>query len=314
MNNEICCEFCNKKFLYKSNLIKHQKTAKFCLNIQDKVPSEIFKCEFCDKEYNRKDVLEEHLIKCKTNENKVLKRELNRLSKLNQKYTKNLEEYKYDISNLEKKIIEFEIYKNLYEEEKIKVHNLEAKNIKLENDIKELAYKAIENAGTKNTTINNKNQIYNSLQPLTNDYMKEQTKYLTYNNIKNGAHGIAHFASNHTFKDRVACSDKSRLNFVFKNDSDNIIKDPEGVEITKRFIEINKEEIVRLVNEYLNFITNELMDESTSGDMYKFWADKREEFIAIRSAVMKGNVSDNEESYNEFKKNFLSALSNLVPR
>jgi hypothetical protein len=48
--------------------------------------------------------------------------------------------------------------------------------------------------------------------------------------------------------------------------------------------------------------------------MYEFWAKRREEFLAIKSAVMKGNVADNQESYAEFKKNFLIALSNLVPR
>jgi hypothetical protein len=297
----LICDFCKKSFINKYNLSKHQKTAKFCLSIQNTANEIIFTCEFCNKNFSRKDVLESHLKICKDKDIVPLQIELDKVKKKLDKQCKNIEE----IKELKK---DLSLYKKLYEEEK-------SKNVKLEADIKDLAAKAIENAGNKTTNnINNKNRIIQTLQPLTDDYMRDQTKYLTYNNIKNGAHGIAHFASTHTFKDRVACSDKSRLSFIFKNENENIIKDPEGVEITKRFIEINKDEIVRLVNEYLNYITNELMDDSTSGDMYKFWADKREEFIAIRSAVMKGNVSDNEESYNEFKKNFLSALSNLVPR
>lgn len=187
------------------------------------------------------------------------------------------------------------------------------KNEKLEDELKFLASKAIDKAGNTINTTNNKNQYYNQLLPLTQDYMNDQRQFLTFNNVKNGAHGLAHFASNHTFKDRIFCSDKSRLNFVFKNENDVIIKDPEGIEITKKFIEINREELLRLIEEYLNYITTEIMKD-IGNDMYKFWAEKREEFISIRSAVLKGNVCENKESYCEFKRNFLLALSNLVPR
>lgn len=303
--SEIICEFCNTKFSSKYTLKNHQKTTKFCLEIQ-KNENALYCCEFCGKESTRLDYHRKHIEKCK--EKKLISE-----SKLHDElieYKSIIDELKQQINDKDNSIKTYiekiELYKELYQEEKIK-------NIKLEDDIKLLASRAIENTGSKTTTINNKNQIYNSLQPLTEEYMKEQTKFLTYNNVKNGAHGIAHFASNHTFKDRLICSDKSRLNFVFKNEADLIIKDPEGIEITKKFIEINREEIVRLVNEYISYVTDELMKESTSGDMYKFWAKKREEFLAIRSAVNKGNVSDNKESYTEFK-NFLLALSDLVPR
>jgi hypothetical protein len=303
------CEFCKKTFFNKSNLVKHQNTAKFCLDIQNKEIKSEFLCEYCNKNFTRKDGLDEHIKVCNEKNIYFTKKEINKLKRQLDKQTKTIENQNKTIDELKTKSLEIELYKTLYEEEKQKV-------VKQQETIEKLASKAIENAGTKTTNINNnnRNQIYNALQPLTDDYMRDQRQYLTYNNIKNGAHGIAHFASTHTFKDRIFCSDKSRLNFVFKNESDNIIKDPEGVEITKRFIEINREELLRLVTEYLNYITTELMDDATSGEMYKFWADKREEFIAIRSAVVKGNVSDNKESYDEFKKNFLLALSNLVPR
>ncbi len=309
MNNEIFCENCKKTFKTKYTLNTHRKTSKKCLKLQNVNNEEllIYKCTYCEKSFGTKQNFDNHENICRNKliyekeqlikEVTVLKKDNESLKRLKTKYS----------NNLEQKNAECELLKT-------NIKNLQEKLDKQQETIEKLAAKAIDNAGPKTTNINNRNQIYNSLQPLTDDYMRDQTKYLTYNNIKNGAHGIAHFASNHTFKDRIACSDKSRLNFIFKNEEDNIIKDPEGVEITKRFIEINREELLRLVNEYLNYITSELMDESTSGDMYKFWADKREEFIAIRSAVVKGNVSDNEESYKEFKKNFLSALSNLVPR
>jgi hypothetical protein len=311
---ELTCNFCNKNFLNKYNLENHQKTALYCLKLQNKNLEANFNCEYCKKSFTIKSNYNKHSLHCKDKEEK----EIYNLKELCESKQSELDKcYKF-IEKLKFKKQYIESLEKTIKEQNIKIIQLENENKQFINlhqeTLEKLASKAIENAGIKNTTINNKNQIYNALQPLTDEHMKKQTKNLTYQNVKNGAHGIAHFASNFTFKERVMCTDKSRLNFVFKNENDLIIKDPEGIEITKRFIDINRDEILRLVEIYLSCITTELMDDATSGDMYKFWAEKREEFIAIRSAVMKGNVSDNKESYEEFKKNFLQALSNLVPR
>lgn len=307
--SDFTCIFCNKNFTSSSNLNTHKKYAKYCLEIQKKELE--FQCEFCLKKFNRRDVLNQHLPKCKTKEKFENQNILNEIFE-----TKNtISELKINLEEKDKEINKLKLELMCKHDD---ISKLEEQNKKLENQLKNILDKAIDkinvtNNSTSTANIINKNQIYNNLEPLTTEYMREQTKFLTYNNVKNGAHGIAHFASNHTFKDRLFCSDKSRLNFVFKNDEDLIVKDPEGVEITKKFIEINREELIRLVNEYLNYINSELMRD-IGNDMYKFWASKREEFISIMSAVMKGNVAENKESYKEFKKNFLIALSDLVPR
>jgi hypothetical protein len=86
------CEFCNKEFLNKSNLSFHQKTAKFCLKIQQEKtnilisPKEEYKCDFCNKLFNIKSSLTKHSLTCKKKsenkfenletENKTLKKEL----------------------------------------------------------------------------------------------------------------------------------------------------------------------------------------------------------------------------------------------
>jgi hypothetical protein len=223
-----------------------------------------------------------------------------------------LEKFIKDIKNeYELRIIKLECTIEINEK---RCDDLKDQLVKFQDSTKEIAIKAIENTGPKTTnTINNRNQIYQALQPLTSDFMQEQRQYLTYQDVKNGAHSIAHFASKHTFKDRVFCSDKSRLNFVFKNENDSIIKDPEGVEITKRFIEINRTELIRLLNEYLKVIEAEL-DEDIGTVEYKYWAEKREEILTIRSAIINGNDQHNKENYGEFKRGFLAALSDLVPR
>ena len=61
------CEYCNKTFVSKSVLIKHQKSAKYCLKIQNKnnENSEYFhECDYCKKVFTRKYLFEDHNDKC----------------------------------------------------------------------------------------------------------------------------------------------------------------------------------------------------------------------------------------------------------
>jgi hypothetical protein len=320
------CNFCNKHFKNKTTLSNHIKQSKTCIASREDTSKkiELITCENCKNCFSTIYSLERHYKSCKMICNSELcKDKENKL--------------KHQIQNIKNKyeniLNEYEIIKSKYD--KILEENLKLKeDSKLNNFIKEqyeklfeenknsktslenLASKAIENAGNKtiNNTTNNKNRIVQNLIPLTDEYMRDQRQYLTYQTVKNGIEGIAEFASNHTFKDRVFCSDVSRLNFIFKSENGEIIKDPEGVELTKKFIDINKEELIRLLEEYLNQILDKLYAEDTDEVEYKIYAKRREEIIATRLAIKKGNIADNTESYNAFKRNFLYALSGLVPR
>jgi hypothetical protein len=322
----LICSFCLKEYSTKYSLNKHQEKCsknnnliKNLEKIEDIDNSNNVEnknqCKICDKVFTTSFNLSRHQETCK-DFNTVLKE----YKSLRLKYTKNLQkieekdnlliELKEEIvdlnltkSNLQSKL---EIYKNLEDIYKEQIS-------KLEQTIEKLASKAIENTGPKTTTINNRNQVYQALQPLTDDHMRDQTQHLTYKDVKNGIEGIAYFASNYTFKDRVFCSDKSRLNFVFKNEDDVIIKDPEGIEITNKFIEINKNELLRFLEEYFSFIKEQL-DKDLDIAEYKHWAKRREEIITVKSAVRRGNIPENKDSYDEFKRSFLSVLSELVPR
>ena len=61
------CEYCNKEYSSKGILETHQKTAKFCLRLRNNKEKEIktFKCEFCEDNFNLKHVLERHHGRCK---------------------------------------------------------------------------------------------------------------------------------------------------------------------------------------------------------------------------------------------------------
>jgi uncharacterized Zn-finger protein len=58
------CEFCKKEFSTKTNLSTHQKTAKYCLELQGK-ENEKFKCEFCIKLFTSNKRLFDHHQICK---------------------------------------------------------------------------------------------------------------------------------------------------------------------------------------------------------------------------------------------------------
>lgn len=60
------CEFCRGEFARPSNLSKHQRTAKYCLVLQqekEKRDSQL-RCEYCDKVLSRSDSLQRHYVTC----------------------------------------------------------------------------------------------------------------------------------------------------------------------------------------------------------------------------------------------------------
>jgi hypothetical protein len=295
-SENLVCDICNTTFKNSSSLNLHKKTAKYCLKLRNNTDI-IYECEYCNRTFNLKSSLMVHYTTCKYKKQNIIENE----------YQKKIKEYeeKYNIIKSEKLELQNK-YDKLEEKYKATLEKLASKAID----------KAIEKAGNKTTNnynISNRNRIIQALQPLTDDYMRNQVQYLTYNNVKNGTDGLAHFASTHTFKDRIFCSDVSRLNFIFKNEDDEVIKDPEGVEITKKFIDINKEELLRFLEEYFYHVLKNL-EQDLDAVEYKYWSERREYVIATRSVILKGNNEANKEYYTQFKKNFLTALSELVKR
>ena len=78
------CEFCKKEFSTKTNLSTHQKTAKYCLELQGK-ENEKFKCEFCIKLFTSNKRLFDHSQICK---DKIKKETEENETKHNEEYKK----------------------------------------------------------------------------------------------------------------------------------------------------------------------------------------------------------------------------------
>jgi hypothetical protein len=72
IDNNYYCNYCYKTYSTKTNLLNHQRTAKFCIEGRNKTELTNFKtfnCEKCNKSFTRNDSLRKHNTICKV-ENK----------------------------------------------------------------------------------------------------------------------------------------------------------------------------------------------------------------------------------------------------
>lgn len=198
------CEFCTKIFKNKTTLKNHQKTAKYCLEIQDANKIEINKlsCKYCCKKISENRQLQKHELKCGTNAQKI-----------------NIDFLLQELSN-KNKIIE-ELKLELENERKDKVDRLER-----------LA--SIKSSNNYNIKTLNKNNILNSLKILDLQHLTEHAKKLTIDHIKKGREGIIDHAKE-VFKDRACRTDISRKNLKLKNKDGNIVNDVNGISTMKKY-------------------------------------------------------------------------------
>ena len=226
------CIYCNHIFSTKANLNNHQKTAKYCLKLQNKCLEDKYKCDGCDKIFSTNHHLERHERSCRSSNRIVLLSDENN-------------ELKENIRDLDKKIYEKDI---IIEQKDNQLSKYENQLSKYENTIKELqdkleniAIKATQRPTTTNTTIiNNRTNVNNfiqNMQPVTRDYLVEQSDNLTLEHIQNGASGYAKYAIEYPFKDRIACVDYSRRKIKFKDNNGNLISDLEMIKLAPMFFD-----------------------------------------------------------------------------
>ena len=58
------CEYCDGSFIKRGNLYKHQRTAKYCLEMQNRIVKNAHICKYCEREYSRSDNLKRHEKDC----------------------------------------------------------------------------------------------------------------------------------------------------------------------------------------------------------------------------------------------------------
>lgn len=243
---ELNCEFCHKIFSTKSNLLNHQKTAKYCLIRQGK-ENKKYTCDLCEKEFTIKQTLQEHYINClkinykhqerlKDKENKYqdkLKEKDNLIIQLQEQIKQ--KEYDHDLNNKKRN----DIILQLRERETQKDEYI--KELK---DMLEKANKTIADIAKQPKTLNNtdnrvNNHITNNFD--INDISKMTSmleNHLTPDVMRRGQEGVADMLKTHLLQTSngdpmYECTDVSRQKFEFRNADGNMETDPKATKLIR---------------------------------------------------------------------------------
>ena len=306
------CGFCNNKFWNKSNLDKHQKTAKYCLAIQIKNTNiEVLdNNKLIERKVNDKDLV---LYKKEDKTESAPIREKQTI----QKYKKTIEQLKIEIIDKQKKIEMLEVF---YDQEKKRneKNELEYKNkIKeLETEIKNIHDKYIDkinvtnitnNNSTNTSTIVNRNKLIQNIIPLTNKCIKEQNSKMNIDDLKNHSISLAEFFHKNTLKDKLLISDKSRNILIYKDEFGNINRDEGGVKLCNMIINESRETILKYAIDYLKYLDSQPL-------MYK--NDKYIKLCSLLDKLIKicknENNPNNSLHFETFRKLFVNRLKELI--
>lgn len=263
--DSLICQYCNKEYSSKSNLIKHQTTTKKCLNIQKSMKVKIsdnILCQYCERVFINKQAMIKHENICKTK--------------------------KYEIqtlkADLEKCQIELEKYKLENQKLKEDVACLKAANKVYNEIVKNNNQITINNNNNKTNNNYSKNITFNSSLNL-NDIDKISdiinNKY-NINHLLQGQKGVAHFVVENFLKDdygnlKYICSDPSRKVFNYQNEEGNIEKDLSANKLTNGIVAGGiKEKTINLASTWYT-----KSDDSIDKDKFRIAVKNQESILEI---------------------------------
>ena len=230
------CEFCKKTFSTKPNLITHQKTAKYCLEIQGETNT-LFKCEYCEKYFTCNQRLNEHVTNiCKIKYKYNYEQEVKKLREEMVLYKKQ------EKTRLKDKELLFDqqrkFFEKTIEDKNDYISKLEAKLEKFEDIVlsktEKKPYTTTTNNTTNNIVINNSLNL-NDIEKM-NSFLDEK---LDKEVLAGGQKSFALLMSSTMLKDKYKCVDPSRQNFEFTNELGEIERDVKAKKLTTAIIKSN---------------------------------------------------------------------------
>jgi hypothetical protein len=245
------CNFCNKSFSSKSNLLSHQKTAKYCLDIQGK-DGDSYTCKDCDRSFTATKILVDHIQICKE---RLRKEKENK----EQDYIKTIKRLETDLTKLKKDKQENEYLKKNLQEKNEYIAKLEAKLEKFEDAVvtnmaatthvlEAKAVKAASSTTTNNTTLNTNITVNNVLNLSQEHVKKVLSERLNYNVVYAGQAGLASFVFDNILKDSTGkliyrCVDASRQMFEFVDENGETVRDMKAEKLTQSLL---KGDVIRI--------------------------------------------------------------------
>jgi hypothetical protein len=254
------CEFCKKEFTIKGNLISHQKTAKYCIEIQGKnvKNNSNFTCDYCNKTFTLKHILNDHINVCKEKQKKEVE---NKDSKIIKEHNDQIKKIRDDCEREHKKEIEkYQTEINLLN--KI-IEKLEAKLESYEKRLFDMASRP----NTTNTN-NHKTVVINTNSPLTNDVLRQCATTFTIDNARNIDGITKHLTS--SLEDHITCTDPSRNIFKYMNEKDEEIIDTDLENLLPQYLTALKDENNFLYKEVFDYfkVNNVSLNEQTDYNIF----------------------------------------------
>jgi len=227
------CTFCNNTFLNNKSLLKHQRTAKYCILKHQKHHT----CGGCSVFFLSSNDLVCHEYTCVqflTKKNKELEEENKELKEENKMSEDNVQYFQNEFNTLK------QINKILEEQNKSLKDELKSSQEQIISITKTAVMKST--TTTNNTTINNKILNMTTFNFNDNDIKNLIDDKYSIEVISEGQKGVARFAYNYILKDNngnltYLCTDSSRKIFKFKNEIGELEKDINAQKLTNLLTE-----------------------------------------------------------------------------
>jgi hypothetical protein len=304
----IICNFCKKEFTTKGNLISHQRTAKYCLEIQGK-NIENYKCTYCNKNFTSLYNLNEHYNSCKLKkkeEEKLIEKKRNteynnKIRNIEEKYKKEIDNYKLVISQKDREIENYKLVSSQKDKE-IENYKLCKKEIEMKDEIIEKFEKKIESYEKRlfemasrptNNSSSTKTVVINNNSPLTNEVLRQCANTFTLENAKNIKGITKHFTE--SLEDHITCTDYARNIFKYKNEKDEEIVDSDLENLLPQYLGVLKDKNNFLYKEMINYFkeNNVSINEQTDYNIF---------YNALNAIIERNNQ---QNKYSEKMKKYI---------
>jgi len=276
------CEFCEKTFSSKTNLLRHQRTVIACIKLQGKIPQGNI-CDYCKRSYTEKSSLNRHLLNCKAKRSAEIEQNITtakiKCETEHKEYIKaQKEKYLNKISLLKEtnKTIQDELdeckaknkkLKMLVKEKDEEITDLKVKYEEGKKDVyREVCSKVLDKSTVTNNTAYIHPKLVNipitNIQPLTEDYVKDRVDNggYTFDHYLKGENGLVDFIYSITMRENdngaiernYVCTDPSRDSYHRLVETKDWQKDKGG-----KFVDIILDTLSDRVNDYHHKMLNE---------------------------------------------------------